>query len=84
MNYLIDFDIFLFESASDLKFNKQPKKKGSKTDRYTVTKNGVSVGQVKWSSRLRGYAFLPMEDCSSDVKSFIQKLMAKRRENKDK
>lgn len=67
-----------------LKFNKQPKKSGAKTDVYNVSKSGKVVGQVKWSSRMRGYAFLPTPDCESEIKEFVKDLMAKRRAEKKK
>lgn len=72
----------LFESV---KFIKQPKsKKDSKTDIYNVSNDGVLVGQIKWSSRMRGYAFLPSKDCEVDVKEFVKELMRKRRAEKKK
>lgn len=80
MKYLMCYEIF--ESKSNLKFNKQPKKKGAKTDIYNVCKGGKVIGQVKWSSRMRGYAFLPTSDCDVQVKEFIKDLMKKRREDK--
>ena len=78
MKYLKKFN----ESTSDLKFNKQSKKKGAKTDTYNVSKNGVVVGRVKWSSRMRGYAFLPTSDIEDEIKEFVKELMRKRRETK--
>lgn len=73
----------VFESKSNIKFIKQPKKKGAKTDVYNVSKSGNIIGQVKWSSRMRGYAFLPSSDCDTEVKEFVKDLMDKRRaENK--
>ena len=80
MNYLKSY--ILFESKSNLKFNKQPKKKGSKTEIYNVVKDGLVIGQIKWSSRMRGYAFLPTTDCIDEIKEFIKDLMRKRREEK--
>jgi len=81
MKHLKTFQIF--ESKSGLTFTKQPKKKGAKTDVFNVTKSGNVIGQVKWSSRMRGYAFLPTLDCDNEIKEFIKDLMAKRRaENK--
>jgi len=78
MKYIKTFN----ESVEDIKFIKQPKKKGAKTDTYNVSKDGVIVGRVKWSSRMRGYAFLPTSDIEVDVKEFINNLMSKRRELK--
>lgn len=80
------FDDFLEskKEVSKLKFNKQPKKKGAKTDVYNVVKNGSTIGQVKWSSRLRGYGFLPTPDCDSEIKEFIKELMRVRREENKK
>ena len=74
----------LFESKSDLKFTKQPKKKGAKTETYNVVKDGNVIGQIKWSSRMRGYSFLPTTDSSNEIKEFIKDLMSKRREEKSK
>ena len=80
MEYLKTYKIF--ESKSNLKFTKKEKKKGAKTDTYDVTKSGTVIGQVKWSSRMRGYAFLPTTDCDSEIKDFVKELMRKRREEK--
>ena len=81
-----DIENELFESKSEptskLKFTKQPKKKGAKTDTYNVSKGGYVIGQVKWSSRMRGYAFLPTQDCDAEIKEFVKELMRKRREEK--
>ncbi len=74
----------IFEAASNIKFTKQPKKKGAKTDVYNVTKGGSVIGQVKWSSRMRGYAFLPTSDCDNTIKEFVKDLMKKRREDNKK
>lgn len=75
----------LFESkeeVSKLKFTLQTKKKGAKTDTYNVSKDGNVVGQIKWYSRMRGYAFLPTNDISDEIKDFVKDLMKKRREEK--
>ena len=77
MKYLKTY--ILFESKSNLKFTKQPKKKGAKTETYNVSKDGSVIGQIKWSSRMRGYAFLPTTDISDEIKEFIKDLMTKRR-----
>ncbi len=77
MKYLKSY--ILFESKSNLKFTKQPKKKGAKTEIYNVSKNNNIIGQIKWSSRMRGYAFLPTTDSSDEIKEFIKDLMSKRR-----
>lgn len=77
MKYLKSY--ILFESKSNLKFTKQPKKKGAKTETYNVSKGGNVIGQIKWSSRMRGYAFLPTTDSSDEIKEFIKDLMLKRR-----
>ncbi len=74
----------IFESKSTISFNKQPKKKGAKTDVYNVVKSGNTIGQIKWSSRMRGYAFLPTQDCDSEIKDFVKDLMSKRRAEKKK
>jgi hypothetical protein len=76
MKYLKSY--VLFESKSNLKFNKQPKKKGAKTETYNVIKDGNTIGQIKWYSRVRGYAFLPTTDSSNEIKEFIKDLMIKR------
>lgn len=81
------YDTSVYESKveqSNLKFNKQPKKKGAKTDVYNVSKGSNTIGQIKWSSRMRGYAFLPTPDCDIKIKDFIKDLMKKRREEKSK
>jgi hypothetical protein len=80
MKYLKSY--ILFESKSNLKFTKQPKKKGAKTETYNVSKDGNVIGQIKWSSRMRGYAFLPTTDTIDEIKEFIKDLMNKRREEK--
>jgi hypothetical protein len=67
----------LFES--NVKFKKNTKKKNAKTDTFDVIKDGILIGVIKWSSRLRGYAFLPTKDCEDDIKTFIKELMIKRR-----
>ena len=72
----------IFEAKSSIKFNLQPKKKGAKTDTYNVTKSGTTIGTVRWSSRMRGYAFLPTKDCESEIKEFVKDLMKKRRKSK--
>lgn len=69
----------LFEEKSDLQFIKQPKKEGNKTDTYIVLKNNKEIGRIKWSSRVMGYAFLPLEDNDLEIKTFIKKLMQDRR-----
>lgn len=74
-------DILILESKG-LKFTKQPKKKGAKTDTFNVSKGGNTIGRVKWSSRMRGYAFLPTDDCDTEIKDFVKDLMRKRREEK--
>ena len=81
MKYLKSYKIFESESSS-LKFTKQTKKKGAKTDTYNVSKGGNVIGQIKWYSRMRGYAFLPTNDISDEIKEFVKDLMKKRREEK--
>jgi len=75
-------DVILESKSVGLKFAKQPQKKGAKTDTYNVSKSGKVIGLVKWSSRMRGYAFLPTSDCESKIKDFVKDLMKKRRESK--
>lgn len=82
MNYLKSYKIF--ESTNGLRFVKTPRKKGAKTDVYNVYKYNNIIGQIKWSSRLRGYGFLPSPDCDSDIKSFIKNLTDIRREERKK
>ena len=77
MEYLKSYKIF--EEKSNLKFTKKEKKKGAKTDTYDVSKSGTVIGQIKWSSRMRGYAFLPTTDCDNEIKEFVKELMKKRR-----
>ena len=78
MEYLKSYKVF--ENKSNLKFTKKEKKKGAKTDTYDVSKSGTIIGQIKWSSRMRGYAFLPTTDCDNEIKEFVKELMRKRRE----
>jgi hypothetical protein len=78
--YIESYEVF--ESKSSIKFIKKEKKKGAKTDTYEVSKSGTVIGQIKWSSRMRGYAFLPTSECDSEVKEFVKDLMRKRREDK--
>lgn len=80
MKFLDSFNIF--ENKSNIKFIRKEKKKGAKTDTYDVSKGGTVIGQIKWSSRMRGYAFLPTSDCSSEISEFVKDLMRKRREEK--
>lgn len=80
MEYLKSYK--LFENKSNLKFTKKEKKKGVKTDTYDVSKSGTVIGQIKWSSRMRGYAFLPTTDCDNEIKEFVKELMRKRKEEK--
>ena len=80
MEYLKSYKVF--ENKSNLKFTKKEKKKGAKTDTYDVSKSGTIIGQIKWSSRMRGYAFLPTLDCDNEIKEFVKELMRKRREEK--
>ena len=80
MRYLKTYK--LFESKSSLKFTKQPSKKGAKTETYNVIKDGEVIGQIKWSSRMRGYAFLPEKQHDDEIKKFIKDLMNKRKKSK--
>ena len=68
------------KTTSKLKFNKQSKKKGAKTDVYNVVKGGTTIGQVKWYSRLRGYGFLPPSGDESEVTEFVKKISKAHRE----
>jgi ABC-type transporter MlaC component len=78
------FTIITESKDVNLDFKKKPKASGKKTDVYDVIKDGVQIGQIKWSSRLRGYGFLPTSDCEPSIKDFIKDLMSKRREDKKK
>jgi len=80
MEYLQSYNVFE-DNNSNLRFIKKEKKKGAKTDTYDVSKSGVVIGQIRWSSRMRGYAFLPTKDCDSEIKEFVRELMRKRRED---
>jgi hypothetical protein len=42
-------------------------------------KDGFSIGQIKWYSRLRGYGFLPTKDSEKEIKDFIKDLMLSRK-----
>jgi hypothetical protein len=79
MKYLIEYKLFESSEDIELKFIKQPKKKDAKTDVYNVNKNGKIIGQIKWSSRMMGYAFQPTNDCNDKIKEFIKDLMNTRR-----
>jgi hypothetical protein len=80
MEYLKSYKVF--EEKSNLKFTKKEKKKGAKTDTYDVSKSGTIIGQIRWSSSMRGYAFLPTKDCDNEIKEFVKELMKKRKEEK--
>ena len=80
MKYLQTYQ--LFESKSNIKFVKKESKKGAKTETYDVVKSGEVIGQVKWSSRMRGYAFLPEKEHEDEIKDFIKDLMSKRKKAK--
>jgi hypothetical protein len=77
MKYLKDW--LVFESKSSIKFVKQTKKVGAKTDTYNVIKSGNVIGQIKWSSRMRGYSFLPEKEHDTEIKEFIKGLMSDRK-----
>ena len=72
------------QSESKLKFNKQSRKKGAKTDVYNVVKGGTTIGQVKWYSRLRGYGFLPPSGDESEVTEFVKEVSKTHREENKK
>ena len=71
-------------SGGKLKFNKQSRKKGAKTDVYNVVKGGTTIGQVKWYSRLRGYGFLPPSGDESEVTEFVKEVSKTHREENKK
>ena len=77
MKYIKDW--LVFESKASIKFVKQTKKSGAKTETYNVIKSGNVIGQIKWSSRMRGYAFLPEKEHDTEIKEFIKGLMSDRR-----
>ena len=77
MKYIKDW--LVFESKSSIKFVKQTKKVGAKTETYNVIKSGNIIGQIKWSSRMRGYAFLPEKEHDTEIKEFIKGLMSDRK-----
>lgn len=81
MRYLQEYR--LFESKSSVKFVKKESKKGTKTETYDVIKSGEVIGQIRWSSRMRGYAFLPEKEHDEEIKSFIKDLMSKRKKSKN-
>ena len=72
------------QSKGKLKFNKQPKKKGAKTDVYNVVKGGTTIRQVKWYSRLRGYGFVPPSGDESEVTEFVKEISKTHREKNKK
>ena len=76
------FNQFLL--LESITFKSKPTKKGAKTEIYDVKKDGETIGQVKWSSRVMGYAFQPTKDCEKEVKDFVKDLMSKYREKKKK
>lgn len=76
---IFKFNEYIKESLS---FKKKSKKEGAKTETFDVVKDGDVIGQIRWSSRMRGYAFLPEKDIDSDIKEFISNLNAERRKKK--
>lgn len=83
MRYLKKFSLFeKAEIESAIRFIKKPSKKDAKTETYDVVKSGEVIGQIRWSSRLRGYAFLPEKEHDNEIKSFIKGLMSKRKNTK--
>ena len=83
MKYLTEYRVYESKvETPQLEFKPQPKKKGAKTGIWNVIKSGVVVGQIRWSSRVRGYAFLPTGDISDEIREFISDLMKKRRAEK--
>lgn len=83
MKYIKSYQL-LFESNSNLKFIKQPTKKGAKTETYNVVDGKIVIGQIKWSSRIRGYSFLPSNANTTKVKNFTADLMKKWRAKRKK
>ena len=80
MRHIKTFQIFeKAEIESAIKFIKKPSKKEAKTETYDVVKSGEVIGQIRWSSRIRAYAFLPEKEHDEEVKTFIKELMSKRK-----
>lgn len=79
---MLKYKYFLLKES--VKFKKKQRKKNAMTDVYDVLKNKTLVGQIKWSSRVMGYAFTPTNDCEKEVKAFVKNLMAERRSKKKK
>jgi len=79
-----EYNLSESKTTSKLKFNKQSRKKGAKTDVYNVVKGGTTIGQVKWYSRLRGYGFLPPSGDESEVTEFVKEISKTHRENNKK
>ena len=80
MRHIKTFQIFeKAEIESAIKFIKKPSKKEAKTETYDVVKSGEVIGQIRWSSRIRSYAFLPEKEHDEEVKTFIKELMSKRK-----
>ena len=78
------FAIMDNEISEKLKFTKQAKKKDAKTDTFKVFNGKSNIGQVKWSSRMRGYAYLPTPESNLEITEFIKDLNTKRRAAKKK
>jgi len=79
-----EYNLSESKTTSKLKFNKQSRKKGAKTDVYNVVKGGTTIGQVKWSSRLRGNGFLPPSGDESEVTEFVKEISKTHREKNKK
>lgn len=83
MKHLKTFGLFeKSEIKSVINFIKKASKKDAKTETYDVVKSGEVIGQIRWSSRVRGYAFLPEKEHDDEIKSFIKELMNKRKKAK--
>lgn len=79
MRHIMNYKLF---ENNGLAFKKRIRKEGLKTDVYDVIENGIIIGQIKWYSRMRGYAFLPNKEIEPVIKDFINDLMTKRRKEK--
>jgi predicted RNA-binding protein with PUA domain len=83
LKYLISYK--LFETKSNIKFKLvPPKSPTAKTSVYEVIRDGIVIGLIKWSSRMRGYGFLPKTDDSDEIQTYIKNLNSEWRANRKK
>lgn len=69
-----------------INFQEFPPSSGRKLSIFSIlTKQGISIGEVKWYGNWRQYCFFPDEDsiydrkCMMEVINFINKLMEDRK-----